>query len=254
MVLSRSCEVCFEDYTAERPPLKLFCCKKLLCQDCVDQIKSHSYCPWDRRRWNSRTLKGKCLECTPNDLLEQILSLPSEENVIAPQGLQKLGDGALRREYEHAMSIEREKDEARRKQEESDLILAKELANRAGASPIHSSSSSSTSSSSIRVPPVTSKRGRDAGSPEISLDRCEGADKENLSNSLSGGWTCRACTYLNSCSRNKCDICLSHRNPISHPASTQQKEKDKKRKVSASTASMTLSRFLVPQPKSSKQD
>jgi hypothetical protein len=37
-MLRRECEVCFEDYSAEKRPLKLFCCQKTICEECLNQV------------------------------------------------------------------------------------------------------------------------------------------------------------------------------------------------------------------------
>jgi len=38
IMLRRECEVCFDLYSAEKRPLKLFCCQKTICEECLNQV------------------------------------------------------------------------------------------------------------------------------------------------------------------------------------------------------------------------
>ena len=72
MKFSRACDICFETYSLDRKPIQLFCCKKIVCIECLQSLATTtSSCPWDRRRWTSRSLLKKCEAATPDNLLEQ---------------------------------------------------------------------------------------------------------------------------------------------------------------------------------------
>ena len=150
MKLSKVCEVCFGEYSVTRKTLVLWCCSKLLCEACVENSSSFSKCPWDRRRWTSRTLKSKCLAVTPSDLLEQVLTLEADDT-IPEQQVHHLGEGILRAEYED--QIFKRKTNAQREQEEADMKLALSLSGAEAPTSDSQTLISSSSSSIIRSGP-----------------------------------------------------------------------------------------------------
>jgi len=116
------CPICLESYDEEvHAPVRLFCCQKTLCSNCLEQIASNtSACPWDKKRWVQRSVLKKCLQNTPANYLEHIKSIcssqdNSEFDLIS--SARPLGDGLLKAEYEtqvrllhaeHSAQIERD--------------------------------------------------------------------------------------------------------------------------------------------------
>eukprot|EP00602_Paraphysomonas_sp_CaronLab_P006685 CAMPEP_0185034600 /NCGR_PEP_ID=MMETSP1103-20130426/24638_1 /TAXON_ID=36769 /ORGANISM="Paraphysomonas bandaiensis, Strain Caron Lab Isolate" /LENGTH=241 /DNA_ID=CAMNT_0027571323 /DNA_START=221 /DNA_END=943 /DNA_ORIENTATION=+ len=79
--------------------MKLFCCAKTLCRECLRSIVDTSVtCPWDKKRWIARSVMKRCEDATPADYLSQLRDqvIQREDDGIVPV---PLGTGVLAGEY-----------------------------------------------------------------------------------------------------------------------------------------------------------
>lgn len=116
------CEICFDAYDDEkRIPLDLDCCKKRLCQLCIEtRISSTAICPYCKIRWSSRSFVNKCKENTPLNLLSELrkVVLSNDEDVVKRSECA----GELRKYYENALQENMRK--AGEKSSEQVIIIA----------------------------------------------------------------------------------------------------------------------------------
>jgi hypothetical protein len=101
------CEICFDNF--DNKSIKLFCCSKLICNECVESIMNtgSSKCPWCMRKWNSRFFYNKC-EIISNKY-NNINDCDYDDNTANARLGSLYTAGELRKEYEAIIQKEKEK-------------------------------------------------------------------------------------------------------------------------------------------------
>lgn len=129
---SAECHVCFDSYSFENAkiPMLTFCCSHKICLSCIDHMVQHlSTCPWCKRKWVGRFIKGKCKKVSVEQHHQQC-RMASKEDSPRLEPVSVLGEGVLRQEYEVKMrEMAQLREETHREQVNEDSAMAMALNN-----------------------------------------------------------------------------------------------------------------------------